>query len=104
MAKIKFDGVLEAAHFNPDGQLVWVRVYKRENAGFTDRIILSREEFIKQLEAGKRYVLGERILNMGGTFTISQPVNLIRRDGKKLIVVGDSPNASQDDLKIVPII
>jgi hypothetical protein len=104
MAKKKLDGILEAAHFNSDGQLVWVRVYERENAGFTDRIILSREEFIKQLEAGKRYMLGERILNMGGTFNVSQPVRLIQKDGMTLIVVGDSHNASQDELSIVPVI
>ena len=104
MAKIKFDGILEAAHFNQDGQLVWVRVYERENAGFTDRIILSREEFIKQLEAGKRYMLGERVLNLGGTFNVSQPVNLVKKDGKQLIVVGDSQDASQDELTMVPIL
>ncbi len=104
MAKIKFDGVLEAAHFSSDGQLVWVRVYERENAGFTDRIILSRADFIKQLEAGKRYMLGERILNMGGTFNVSKPVHLVNKDGKKLIVVGDSNSASQDVLSIVPLI
>jgi hypothetical protein len=104
MAKLKFDGVLEAAHFDADGQLIWVRVYERENAAFTDRVILSREEFINQLEAGKRYMLGERILNLGGTFNLSQPVSLIKKDGKKLIVVGDSQNTNQDELTLVPVI
>jgi hypothetical protein len=104
MAKIKFDGILEAAHLNSDGQLVWVRVYERENASFTDRIILSREEFIKQLEAGKRYMLGERILHLGGTFNVSKPVNLVKKDGKQLIVVGEAQDATQDELTTVPII
>lgn len=103
MAKAKFDGVVEAVHFKSDGQLDWVRVYMRRGAAFTDRILLSRQEFINQLRAGKRYMLGERILNLGGMFNVTKPVHLLERDHNPVIVVGDT-QATQDDLSGIPII
>jgi hypothetical protein len=103
MAKIKYDGVIEAAHYQSDGQLDWVRVYERRGAGFSDRILLSREAFVEQLKAGKRYMVGERILNLGGQFNVSQPVHLQQKDRKPVIVIGDAQSAS-DNLTGVPII
>ncbi len=103
MAKTDYDGVLEAAHYKPDGQLDWVRVYERLGAIFSDRIILSREAFVRQLKAKKRYVVGERMLNYGGKFTVSRAVHLVEKDGKPVIVVG-SNQAAQDELEGVPSI
>jgi hypothetical protein len=103
MAKMKYDGVVEAAHYRPDGQLDWVRVYERRGAVFSDRILLSREEFIKQLKAGKRYMVGERIPNLGGKFNINQPVRLLRTDNQPVIALGNAKPGS-DDLTGVPII
>ena len=103
MAKINYDGVVEAAHFKADGQLEWVRVYERRGAVFSDCVLLSREAFAKQLKSGKRYMVGERILNQGGKFTVSKPVHLFNLDGKQVISVGDS-RATKDGLEGVPII
>jgi hypothetical protein len=103
MAKIKYDGVVEAAHFKPDGQIDWVRVYERRGAVFSDRILLSREALIEQLKNGKHYMIGERIFNMGGKFTVSQPVHLLQKDGKQVIVAGDAQTAL-GELMGVPII
>ncbi len=103
MAKFSYDGVVEAGHFKPDGQLDWVRVYERRFAVFSDRLIIRREEFIKQLKAGKRYMLGERIPSMGGTFNVTQPVHLFEKDGKQVIIVGD-PLTTTDEMMGVPII
>jgi hypothetical protein len=103
MAKINYDGVVEAAHFKPDGQIDWVRVYLRRGAVFSDRILLGREAFIEQLKAGKRYMIGERIYNMGGKFTVDQPVHLLQKDGNQLIVVGDAKD-TMGELIGVPII
>jgi hypothetical protein len=103
MVKINYDGVVEAAHFKPDGQLEWVRVYERRIAVFSDRKIISREVFIKKLKAGKRYMLGERIPHMGGTFSVTQPVHLLETDGKQVIIVGDALTSS-DEMMGVPII
>ena len=106
MAQAKYDGVLEAAHFKTDGKLEWVRVYERRYSVFTDRIMLSREAFIQQLKAGKHYVVGQRILNLGGQFNVTQPVHLISRDGKQIIVVGDTQavRTVQDELSGVAIL
>jgi hypothetical protein len=103
MAKKRYDGVLEAAHFKPDGQLDWVRVYVRLGPIFSDRILMSRQDFIKELKAGKRYWVGERIHNMGGKFNVIQPVNLVQKDNDPIIVLSDS-HASKDELTGVPII
>jgi hypothetical protein len=103
MARIKYDGVLEAAHFKPEGQLDWVRVYQRRGAVFSDRVLLRRAEFIEQLKAGERYVVGERIHNMGGKFNVNQPVHLQGTNDRQVIAVGSSQSGS-DDLTGVPII
>ena len=103
MVKIKYDGVVEAAHFNPDGQLDWVRVYIRRGPIFSDRILLNREAFIEELKSGKSYWVGERIFKMGGKFKVTQPVHLLQRAGNPVIVVGDA-HAATDDLPGVPII
>ncbi len=103
MARVKYDGVLEAVHYKPDGKLDWVRVYLRLGAAFSDRVLLSRQEFIQQLKAGKRFVLGERILNMGGMFNVTKPVHLVEQDHNPVIVIGDN-RATQDDLTGVPVI
>jgi hypothetical protein len=103
MGKVKFDGVVEAAHYKSDGQIDWVRVYERRGAVFSDRLILSREAFIRQLRAGKRYMIGERIPKMGGMFNTTQPVHLLNQDGQQVIVVGDSL-VSRDELSGVPIV
>jgi hypothetical protein len=103
MARINYDGVLEAAHFKSDGQLDWVRVYQRRGAVFSDRILLKRTDFIEQLKAGKRYVVGERIHNLGAKFNVDQPVHLQERDGRQVIAVG-ATKPGADDLTGVPII
>jgi len=103
MAKIKYDGVLEAAHFKPDGQIDWVRVYIRRGPIFSDRILLNRAVFIEQLKAGKRYMVGERIFNMGGKFNVTKPVHVLQKVGNPVVVVGDA-QSTQDDLAGVPII
>jgi hypothetical protein len=103
MAKIKYDGVLETAHFKPDGQLDWVRVYIRRGPIFSDRILINRQAFAEQLKAGKHYWVGERILNMGGKFKVTQPVHLLQQGGNSIIVVGEV-KAVRDELPGVPII
>jgi hypothetical protein len=95
--------VLETAHFNADGQIDWVRVYMRLGSVFTDRVILPRQTFVEQLKSGKRYMVGQRILNMGGKFNVTQPVHLDRQDGKEVISVGDA-HPMQDELIGVPVV
>ncbi len=103
MARINYDGVLEAVHYKPDGQVEWVRVYERRGAVFSDRMLLKRTQFIDELKAGKRYVVGERIPMQGAKFNVSQAVHLYERNGKQVIAVGEAQPGA-DDLSGVPVI
>lgn len=103
MAKIKYDGVVEAVHYDPNGLVDWVRVYQRHGVVFSDRVILKRQEFVERLKAGKRFLVGKRIAQMGASFDVSQPVNVIKRNGEEVLAVGDA-QPEKDHLDGVPII
>lgn len=77
MAKIKYDGVIEAVRYKSEGLLSLVRAFERRGAAFSDCILLSREELIKRLESGKRYMLGKRLQNFGGVFEVTARINLV---------------------------
>jgi len=80
-----------------------VRVYERRYSAFTDRLLVSRADFIEKLKAGKRYVVGTRILNYGGKFNVGQPVQLLTQGGEPVITVGGSAS-NRDSLTGVPVI
>jgi hypothetical protein len=101
MAKQKYDGVVEAVHYKPDGQVDWVRVFERRGAIFSDRIILNRDQFVQRLKAGKKFMVGVRVLQLAGTFEVSGPVKLVDDRNKQVIVSGDI-QAEQDCLEGVP--
>ena len=103
MAKPKFDGVIEAVHYNTDGQVDWVRAYLRRGPAFSDRVKLDRQMLVEHLRSGKRFVTGRRIPLMGGFFEIDQPLRLEPHNGRDVLVVGDQ-QAEQDFLKNVPLI
>ncbi len=103
MAKPKFDGVVEAVHYKPDGQVGWVRVYKRRGSAFSDRILLNRDKLIEELKSGKHYVSGKRIPLMAGTFEVSGSVNVVQNNGSEVLVTDDL-QSKQDRLEGVPII
>ncbi len=101
MAKQKYDGVVEAVHYKPDGQVDWVRVFERRGPIFSDRLILNRDEFIQRLKAGKKFMVGVRISQLAGTFEVSKPVKLVDDRNKQFIIAGDIL-AEQDCLEGVP--
>lgn len=53
MAKQKFDGVIDAVHYNPDGQVKWVRAYLRRGATFTDNLLIQRQDLVEEIRSGK---------------------------------------------------
>ena len=99
MPKIKYDGVIEAVHYNPEGQVEWVRAYLRRGVVFSDRVILERQKLVEDLKAGKSYLVGKRVPLKGATFEVSEPLKV---DGD-VLVVGDA-RADQDHLAGVPVI
>jgi hypothetical protein len=103
MAKLKFDGVVQAVHYQPDGQVGWVRAFLRRGPTFSDRILVDRQTLVAQLKAGKRYYAGQRQHQMASTFEISQPLRVIEKNGKDILITGDV-NSERDCLDGVPVI
>ena len=103
MAKIKYDGVVEAVRYKPDGEIDWVRAYERRGPTFSDYRLIDREALIKRLKSGKRYVVGKRIRYLASTFEVSSPLRLVDKGSQEIIVTGDVA-ANQDRLDGVPLI
>ncbi len=103
MPKQKFDGVVEAVHYKPDGQVDWVRAYLRRGPTFSDRIMLDRQGLIGQLKTGKHFMSGKRIPLMAGSFEVGRPLKVIQAESKDILVTDDL-QAKQDCLEGVPVI
>ncbi|MDI6693574.1 MAG: hypothetical protein QME21_00885 [Anaerolineales bacterium] len=103
MAKPKFDGVVEAVHYNSDGKVKWVRAYVRRGAIFSDRVLIERQALIDQIKAGKNFVTGKRLPMMGGTFEVDKPVRIAQNNGKEVLTTGE-PREDRDHLDGVPVI
>lgn len=101
MAKQKYDGVVEAVHYKPDGQVDWVRVFERRGSIFSDWLILNRDQFVQRLKAGKKFMVGVRVSQLAGTFEVTKPVKLLDGRNKQVLVSGDF-QAEQDCLEGVP--
>ena len=76
MAKIKFDGLIEAVRYAPDGKIDLVRAYERRGATFSDHILINRAKLIERLQKGEKFVTGQRKEFMGSTFETAKPVRL----------------------------
>jgi hypothetical protein len=98
----KYDGVVDAVRYGKDGQLQFIRVYERRGSTFTDRILLNRQQFIDRLKAGKKFMIGERTLQMASTFVVSGPVRLVKASSGDVIASGDG-SSDHDDLKGAPV-
>lgn len=107
MAKQKLDGVVNAVHYSPDGQVAWVRAYLRRGPTFSDRVMLDRQTLIANLKSGKNYFVGERVPQMASTFEVGSVLRVIDKNGKLIIVSGnkDADSAAEHDhLEGAPII
>ena len=103
MAKPKFDGIVEAVRYNPDGKVKWVRAYLRRGQTFSDIVLLDRQMLAEQLKSGKRIMAGRRIPLQASTFEVTKPLRLIQHDTQEVLVTGDM-NANKDCLEGVPVI
>ena len=103
MASKKFDGVVEAVRYTPEGEIALVRVYERRGPTFTDRILLTREELVKRVKAKKRFFIGQRKPFLASTFELGdQPVTVTGDAGKEVIHVGKSSEQG-DHLEGAPL-
>jgi hypothetical protein len=103
MAKQKYDGVIEAVHFTPDGQVAWLRGYERRGLIFGDRVMFDRATLVERLKAGKRFMVGQRKADLGSVFEVNQALRLVHSGDQEYLVVGEAA-ASQDRLDGIPII
>lgn len=101
MAKQKFDGVVEAVHYKPDGKLDWVRAFERHGFVFSDHVLIARQALVERLKSGKKFVVGKRIRQMAGSFEVSSPLRLVIMDGNEVLLSGDT-QSDQDCLEGVP--
>jgi hypothetical protein len=102
MAKKKFDGVIEAAHYTRTGQIDYVRAYERRGFTFSDQVLLDRKTLLERLKARKHFITGQRKEYLGSTFAAGRDVSLVTRDGREF--VSTRPDAVEDTLEGVPFI
>jgi hypothetical protein len=103
MANDKFDGVIEAVHYLPDGQVDWVRGYLRRGITWTDRLILKRADLIDQIKSGKKVMLGKRTTLKGSVFEVSVPVQVVQRNGIEMLNTSSS-STDRDQLEGLPVL
>lgn len=101
MAGLKYDGVIEAVRYAPDGNILKVRVYQRRGATFSDRVLLDRQALVDQLKKRKRYVVGHRKQLLASTFDTSKSLRLIGGKGREIISTNDV--AVHDLLEEAPV-
>ena len=103
MAKEKVDGVIEAIHFTPDGQVAWVRAYERRGPTFSDLVIINRQDLIQRIKVGKKFVVGSRKEYLASTFEVKCLLRLISLDGKDYLAFSEKVE-SRDSLTGLPVI
>ena len=96
MAKMKFDGVIEAVRYAPDGKIDLVRAYERRGSTFSDIILINRADLITRLKNGQKFVTGNREEFLGSTFKTTKTVRL---SGDVITTGSDN---SRDRLEEVP--
>jgi len=101
MARMKFDGVIEAARYAPDGKIVMVRAYERRGETFSDRVLLDRKTLVDQLKKGRKFVIGKRTPLMASTFEVGRSVRLAGGKGQEIISTSEKPE--RDLLEEAPL-
>jgi hypothetical protein len=76
MARMKYDGVIEAVRYAADGKIELVRAYERRGATFSDRILLDRPTLVERLKKGEKFITGKRKELLGSTFETAKHVQL----------------------------
>jgi len=100
MAK-KFDGVIEAVRYNPDGQIALVRGYELRGVTYSDRILLDRDTLLERLKNGKKFITGQRREYWASTFDFGKAVKAQTKDGKEVITTRDDV-PQRDELEETP--
>lgn len=100
MAK-KFDGVIEAVRYNPEGQIALVRAYVLRGVTYSDRVLLNRDTLLARLKQGKKFTTGQRKEFWGSTFELGKAVKALSKDGKDFLTTRDDAT-QRDELEETP--
>jgi hypothetical protein len=103
MKKKPTDIIIEAARIKSNGQLDFVRAYKRRGTTYSDCYLLTRSELIEQLLQGKSVASGQRVSYMASTFINIVPIRLTEENHRVIIKSGNRMTV-QDDLLKVPLL
>jgi hypothetical protein len=79
-----------------------VRAYERRGPAFSDHILLDRQALLTRLKSGKRFVLGQRLLYMAGTFKVDAVVRALGKPGQEVLTTTGSQGAG-DHLEGAPL-
>ena len=101
MARNKFDGILAAVRVNEDGRLEIARIFERHGVVFSDHFLVDRDNLIKRIKGGQKFLTGKRQYKMGSRFDTGEEVRVVSSQGKDYLVVG-AVDADRDQLQLVP--
>lgn len=101
MARTKYDGVIEAVRYSPNGQIDMVRVYERRWLVYSDHILLDRAALLERLSQGQSFVTGHRKAYVANVFETGKSVHLSGTTNP--IITTKDQAGSQDFLANVPI-
>ena len=97
----KFDAMIEAVRCDADGQVEMARIYERRGPTWSDRLLVSRDELVTRLKAGKKMVIGARKPYLASTFEVFAPFLLVESDGQTLLS-SKSEAGGRDNLEEAP--
>ena len=100
MAK-KFDGVIEAVRYNPEGQITLVRAYVLRGVTYSDRVLLDRNTLVERLKEGKKFTTGQRKEFWASTFDYGKPVKVVSKDGKDYLTTREN-GIQRDEVEGAP--
>jgi hypothetical protein len=101
MAK-KFDGVIEAVRYNPDGQIALVRGYELRGVTYSDRILLDRATLLERIKDGKKFAIGQRKEYWASTFEYGKTVKLISSNSNEFLTTRDD-TPEHDEFEETPV-
>lgn len=102
MARNRYDGVIEAIRYTPEGQIAFARMYERRGASFSDHLLVDRVGLVARIKKGKRLVSGWRLPYQASTFNTGGAVALVKDGGREYLVIGKTA-AGRDQLDGVPL-